>query len=58
MPVGHIWKFDLEEREIHGFGMKFDFSKTRMEPVMLSFLATTENIINKIRTTEFTIAGK
>ena len=58
MPVGHIGKFDLEEREIHGFGRKFDFSKIRMEPVMLSFLATTENIIEKIRTTELTIAGK
>ena len=58
MPVGHIWKFDLEEHEIRGFGVEFNFSKFRMEPVMLSFLATTENIIKKIRTTEFTIAGK
>ena len=38
MPVGHIWKFDLEEYEIRSFGMKFNFS--------------TENIRNKIRTTE------
>ena len=52
MPVGHIWKFDLEEYEIRGFGMKINFSKTRIKPVMLSFLATTENIKNKIRTTE------
>ena len=52
MPVGHIWKFDLEEYEIRGFGMKFNFSKIRIEPVMLNFLATTENIKNKIRTTE------
>ena len=29
-----------------------------MEPVMLSFLATTENIKRKIRTTDFTSAGK
>ena len=53
MPVGHIWKFDLEEHEIRGFGMKFNLSKIQMEPVMLSFLATTENIKYKIRTTEF-----
>ena len=52
VPVGHIWKFDLEEHETHGFEMKFNFSKIRMEPVMLSFLATTENIEYKIRTTE------
>ena len=43
MPVGHIWKFDLDEYEIRGFGMKFNFSKIRIEPVMLSFVATTEN---------------
>ena len=44
--------------KIRGFGMEFYFSKIRMEPVMLSFLATTENIKYKIRTTELTIAGK
>ena len=52
MPVGHIWKFDLEDNEIRSFGMKFNFSKIRIEPVMLNFLATIENIRNKIRTTE------
>ena len=52
MPVGHIWKFDLEEYEIRSFGMKFNFSKIRIEAVMLSFLATTENIRIKIRTAE------
>ena len=52
VPVDHIWKFDLEEHETRGFGMKFNFSKIRMEPFMLSFIATTENIKNKIRTTE------
>ena len=50
VTVGHIWKFDLEEYEIRSFGMKFIFSKTRIEPVMLNFLATTENIRNKIGT--------
>ena len=30
VPVGHIWKFDLEEHETRGFGMKFNFSKIRM----------------------------
>ena len=43
VPVGHIWKFDLEEHEIRCFGVEFNFLKFRMEPVMLSFLATTEN---------------
>ena len=52
MPVGHIWEFDLDGYEIRSFGMKFNFSKIRIEPVMLNFLATTENIRNKIRTTE------
>ena len=47
VPVGHIWKFDLEEHDIRGFGMKLNFSKIRIEPVMLSFLATTEKIKKK-----------
>ena len=42
----------LRNTKIRGFGMNFNFSKIRMEPVMLSFLATTENIKLKIRTTE------
>ena len=32
----------LRDTNIHDFGVKFYFSKFRMEPVMLSFLATTE----------------
>ena len=52
VPVGHIWKFDLEECKIRGFGMKFNFSKIRIVPVMLSFLAKTENIKKKIRITD------
>ena len=44
MPVGHVWKFDLEEHEKQGVGMKFNFSKIRMEYFMLNFIATTENI--------------
>ena len=58
VPVGHIWKFDLEGHKIRDFRVKFYFSKFRMEPVMLSFLATTENTKRKIRTTKFTNAGK
>ena len=33
----------LRDTKIRDFGVKFYFSKIRMEPVMLSFLATTEN---------------
>ena len=44
MPVGHILKFDLEENKLRNFGMKFNFSKIRNEPVMLNFLAKTENL--------------
>ena len=44
MPVGHIWKFDLEEYEVRNFERKFIFSKIRIEPVMLNFLAKTENL--------------
>ena len=56
--VGHIWKFDLKEYEIRGFGMKFNFSKIRIETVMLGFLATTKNIKSKIRTTESQLREK
>ena len=48
VPVGHIWKFDLEQCEWHDFGVKWNFSKIRIGHVMLKFLATTENI-RKIR---------
>ena len=47
MPVGHIWKFDLEKYEKRNFGVKCNFSKIRIEPVMLNFLATTENLRNE-----------
>ena len=46
VPVGHIWKFDLEQYEQRIFGVKCNFSKNRIEPVMLKFLATTENLRN------------
>ena len=46
MQVGHIWKFDLEEYELRKFGMKFNFSKNRIESVMLNFLAKTESLRN------------
>ena len=53
MPVGHIWRFDLEQcGEKHDFGVKLNFSKIRIVHVMPNFLATTENIRNKIRTIE------
>ena len=44
VPVGHIWKSDLEQYEQRNFGVKWNFSKIRIEPVMLNFLATTENL--------------
>ena len=46
MPVGHFWKFDLEEYELSNFGMKFNFSKNRIEPFMHNFFAKTENLRN------------
>ena len=46
VPVSHIWKFDLEPREKHDFGMKWNFSKIRIGHVILNFLATTENLRN------------
>ena len=58
MPVGHIWKFDLEGYELRNFGRKFNFSKIRIEPVMLNFLARTENLRNREQKNRFTIAGK
>ena len=46
VPVGHIWKFDLEQRKRHDFGVKYTFTKKkiRIEHVMHMFLATTANI--------------
>ena len=44
MPVGHIWKFDLEKTFSLNFEVKSNFSKIRIEHVMLKFLATTEKI--------------
>ena len=41
VPVGHIWKFDLEEYELRNFEVKYNFSKIRIGHVMLKFLATT-----------------
>ena len=32
VPVGHIWKLDLEEYELRNFGMKFNFSKCNIRP--------------------------
>ena len=46
MPVGHIWKFELEQYEQRNFGVKSNFSNFLTEPVMLNFLATTENLRN------------
>ena len=51
MPVAHIWKFDLEKRALN-FGVKFNFSKIRMEPVMHDFLAITESQKREVRTSE------
>ena len=31
VPVGHIWKFDLEQRKRHDFGVKWTFIKKKME---------------------------
>ena len=45
MPVGLIWKFDLEKTFGLDFGVKCNFSKIQIEHDMLKFLATTENII-------------
>ena len=46
MPVGHIWKFVHEEYGQRNFGVKCNFSKIRIEPVMLNFFEKTENLIN------------
>ena len=43
VPNGHIWKFDLKKTFSLDFGVKCNFSKIRIEHVMLKFLATTEN---------------
>ena len=46
VPVGHIWKFDLEEYGQRNFEVKFNFFKIQFEPFMLIFLAKTENLRN------------
>ena len=57
-PVGYIWKFDLELYEQRNFGVKWNFSKIRIEPVMLNFLATTENLRNTRREQSYYNRGK
>ena len=53
VPVGHIWKFDLERnKKTLDLGEKFNFSKFRMEHVMHDFLAITENQKREVRTIE------
>ena len=44
VPVGLIWKLDLEQRKRRDFVLNLNFSKIRIEHVMLKFLATTQNI--------------
>ena len=51
MPVGHIWKFDVQKTFSPDFGVKCNFSKIRTEHVNVMFLATTENI-RKIKSEE------
>ena len=59
VPVGHIWKFDLEEYGQRNFGVKCNFSKIRIEPVMLNFLAKTENLRKtRPKNDRIIIAGK
>ena len=42
----------LRKTRMLNFGVKFDFSKIRMEPVMHNFLAITENRKREIKTIE------
>ena len=42
VPVGLIWKFDHEKTFSLDFGVKCNFSKIRIEQVMLKLLATTK----------------
>ena len=58
MPVGNIWKFDLEKTFSLDFAVKCNFSKIRFEHVILNFIATTENMRKKDQKTRTTIAGK
>ena len=42
MPIGHIWKFDIELNVKRYFLVrKSNFSNIRIETIMLKFLATT-----------------
>ena len=54
MPVGHTWKFDLEL----DFEEKGNFSKFRNKPIMLKFLATTENARKSNQKIQMVIARK
>ena len=48
----------LRKARTLNFGVKFDFSKIRMEPVMHDFLAITESQKKKSENNRVTIAGK
>ena len=58
MPVGHIWKFDLEEYELRNFGRKFNFSKFRIEPSCSTFSRKLKISEIEDQNDQFTIAGK
>ena len=48
----------LRKARALNFGVKFNFSKIRMEPVMHDFLAITEKPKKRIQNDRITIAGK
>ena len=58
VPVGQIWRFDLEKTFSLDFGEKCNFSKIRIEHVMLNCLAITENTRKKTnQKNRATVAG-
>ena len=46
VPVGHMCKFFHEQYEQRNFGVKWNFSKIRIDPVMLIFLTTFKKLRN------------
>ena len=58
MPVGHIWKFDLEEYELRNFGVKCNFSKFEVDMSCSSFSRQLEISEKQDQNNRFIIAGK
>ena len=58
VPVGHIWKFDLEECKLRNFGRKFNFSKFELSLSCSTFSRKLKISEIQDQNNQITMAGK